>query len=139
MPALTRWFIKTALLWLVTALALGVAMQQRALVAVVPELASAWPAYLHLLTVGWLTGLIAGVSWWLFPRPARAGVMLPGWTGWLAYASLNVGLLLRLVAEPATALAPGSALRWLLPVAALLQLTGACAFAAAIWPRVRVR
>ena len=139
MPTLTRWFIKTALFCFVTALVLGAAMQSRSLVRGLPALAAMWPAYLHLLMVGWVTGLIFGVAYWLFPRSDRWRSALSERLGWAAYGFLNTGLLLRVVAEPAAALDPGTPVRWLLPLAALLQLGGACAFATLIWPRVRVR
>lgn len=139
MPTLTRWFIKTALLCLVAALVLGAAMQSRSLVTGLPVLAAIWPAYLHLLMVGWITGLIFGVAYWLFPRSDRWRPALSERLGWAAYGSLNSGLLLRVVAEPAAALDPATPARWLLPLAALLQMGGACAFATLIWPRVRAR
>ena len=139
MPALTRWFIKTALLCFVSALLLGAAMQSRAVTAAFPALAVAWPGYIHLLMVGWITGLIMGVAFWLFPRPDRNRTAPPEQLGWTAYACLYTGLLLRLLAEPATAVDPASALRWVLPVSGLLQLAAAVAFVLLIWPRVRAR
>ena len=59
--------------------------------------------------------------------------------GWASYALLNTGLLLRVVAEPATALDGGTPLRWLLPFSGALQFGAACAFVALIWPRVKER
>ena len=139
MPPLTRWFIKTALFYCVTALALGAAMQSRPLVTALPALSVMWPTYLHLLMVGWITGLIFGVAYWLFPRSDRLRPALSERLGWAAYGFLNSGLLLRVATEPAAVLDPATPVRWLLPLAALLQLGGACAFAAMIWPRVRAR
>ena len=89
--------------------------------------------------VGEFTGLIFGVAYWLFPRSDRLDPVLSDRLGWAAYGSLNTGLLLRVATEPVTALDPATPVRWLLPLAALLQLGGACAFAATIWPRVRAR
>ena len=139
MPTLTRWFIKTAIAYLVTALALGAAMQSRALLTALPVLSVLWPAYIHLLMVGWITGLIFGVACWLFPRSDRLRPALSERLGWAAYGFLNIGLLLRVTTEPVVALAPSAPVRWLLLPAALFQLGGACAFAAMIWPRVRAR
>lgn len=123
----------------VGALLLGAVMQVRAVTSAFPALAAAWPGYLHLLMVGWITGLIMGVAFWLFPRPDRNRATPPEQLGWTAYGCLYIGLLLRLVAEPATALNPASAMRWLLPVSGLLQLAAAAAFVLLIWPRVRAR
>lgn len=139
MPTLTRWFIKTALVYFVTALALGAAMQSRALVTALPVLLVVWPAYIHLLVVGWITGLIFGVAYWLFPRSDRLRPALSERLGWAAYGFLNTGLLLRVVTEPVTALDPATPARWLLPLSGVLQFGGACAFVAIIWPRVRAR
>jgi hypothetical protein len=139
MPTLARWFIRTALACFITALLLGAVMQTRSAVAAFPALAVAWPGYLHLLMVGWITGLIMGVAYWLFPRPDRNRPPPPDAFGWTAYGCLYLGLLLRLPAEPATAMNPVSPLRWLLPVSGLLQLIAAVAFVALIWPRVRSR
>ena len=139
MPPLTRWLIRTALVCFVTGLLLGVAMQARAAREALPLLAAAWPAYVHLLTVGWVTQLIMGVAFWLFPRTDRSQPAPPAWLGWAGYVLLNGGLLMRLAAEPAAMLDPATGLRGLLPLSALLQLAAACCFALLLWPRVRER
>lgn len=139
MPALTRWFVRTALLYFIAALGLGAAMQSAALTSAMPALGAAWPSYIHLLMVGWITGLIFGVAYWLFPRGDRRGPTRSEPLGWLAYGCLNAGLVLRAVVEPAVTLEPMAPARWLLVPSALLQLAGVCAFAIVIWPRVRTR
>ena len=139
MPRLTRWLVKTALLCFVLGLVLGAAMQLRPLARAFPALAAAWPGYVHLLTVGWVTQLIMGVAYWLFPRADRSRPPPSEAVGWAAYAALNAGLLLRLAAEPAASLDPATPLRWLLPLSGLLQLAAACGFALLLWPRVRER
>jgi hypothetical protein len=139
MPPLTRWLIRTALVCFVAGLLLGVAMQARAAREALPLLAAAWPGYVHLLTVGWVTQLIMGVAFWLFPRTDRSQPAPPAWLGWTGYVLLNGGLLMRLAAEPAAMLDPATGLRGLLPLSALLQLAAACCFALLLWPRVRSR
>ena len=136
MPVLTRWFIKSAMLYLLAALALSILMQS-GLSARVPLLGVLWPTYLHLLVVGWLTQLIFGVAFWLFPKhpstPPRGSDRL----GWTCLVLLNVGLLLRVVAEPLQAL--GHACAPLLVASAVTQLLAGWAFVANTWPRVRER
>ena len=139
MPLLTRWFVRTALVYFVVALALGTALLTRPLVAAAPALAAAWPGYLHMVTVGWITQLIIGVAYWLFPRPDRSRPAPSDHLGWTAYVLLNGGLLLRVAIEPVATLHPATALRWLLPLAGSLQLAAAIAFALLVWPRVRGR
>ncbi len=98
----------------------------------VPYLGGAWPAYIHLLVVGWVTQLIAAVAYWMFPR--REPRMPPNDApGYVVYGLLNAGLLLRTYAEP---LPERHAL---LPAAALLQLAAIVLLAATLWPRIRGR
>ena len=129
MPRLSRWLARTALLYLVAALLLGLAMPFGRHSAYV---AAAWPVYIHLLVLGWATQLIAAVAYWMFPRPdpRKPGSDLPGW---LMYGLLNTGLILRAVAEPVVERHP------LLPIAAALQLAAMLIFAATLWPRIRSR
>ncbi|HEU4828716.1 MAG TPA: hypothetical protein VFT04_05940 [Gemmatimonadales bacterium] len=130
MPRLSRWFARTALLHLVTALLLGAAMPFAAKHSA--YLAAAWPVYIHLLVLGWATQLIAAVAFWMFPRadPKAAGNDAPGWA---MYGLLNSGLLLRAFAEPV------GGRHALLPLAAILQLAAIVVFAATLWPRIRGR
>jgi hypothetical protein len=136
MPLLTRWFIKSAMVYLVVALLCGVAMQSP-LAARFPVLRALWPTYLHLLVVGWLTQLIFGVAFWMFPKHSSARPRGSDRLGWTCFALLNLGLLLRAVAEPLQGLGRPSAP--LLVVSAVAQLFAAWAFAANTWPRVRER
>jgi cbb3-type cytochrome oxidase subunit 1 len=120
--------------YLVVAMVLGVA-----LVARPATLGPAAPAHVHLLVVGWLTQLIFGVAYWLFPRFSKerpyGNVRLAAAT----YALLNVGLIVRLAAEPAVGWGGGPGWRAALVAAATLQGLGAITFAAYLWPRVRTR
>jgi hypothetical protein len=136
MPRLTRWLVKAALVWLVTALLLGVAMQLPT-AAQVPLLRAAWPTYLHLVTVGWLTQLIVGVALWLFPKHSAAQPRGSERLGWVTFAFLNLGLLLRVLGEPGRAL--GYDTRLPLLVSAVAQLVAVGAFVLNVWPRVRER
>ncbi len=130
MPRLSRWLARTALLYLVSALLLGVLMPLGG--GGTAYLTGAWPVYIHLLVVGWATQLIAAVAYWMFPRPDPRSPPseVPGY---LVYGLLNAGLLLRAFAEPLPAR------HGLLPAAALLQLAAIVLFAATLWPRIRGR
>ena len=136
MPTLTRWFIKSAMLYLMAALLLSIALQPP-LRNELPFLAVTWPTYLHLLVLGWLTQLIFGVALWLFPKHPRQGPRGDERLGWASFYLLNVGLVLRAVAEPAHAI--GHQVGGLLILAAVVQLLAGWAFVLNIWPRVRAR
>jgi hypothetical protein len=92
MPTPARWLIKTALLHLVLALGLALVRAGQA-AGFVPGAASAlWLPQLHLLTVGWLTQLIFGVAFWLFPSPAPGTQPSPQLI-WIAYGLLVLWVL----------------------------------------------
>lgn len=134
MPRETRWFIKTSLLYLVLALAAGLTLAWPAARGVAPNL---YPTYLHLFTVGWLTQLIFGVAFWLFPHYSRERLYGYRMLVWASYGCLNVGLLLRAATEPFVG---QEALgRWSFVAAALLQWLGGVFFVLHIWPRVKTK
>jgi hypothetical protein len=138
MPRLSRWFLRSGLISLLLGLGLGVVTP--ALSADRLWAAALWPVQLHLLTVGWLTQLIFGVAWWLFPRAPSGPVRGSETAGWMAFGCLQAGLALRAVFEPWSTAGHTSALgAALLALSALLQFLAAVSFATAIWPRVRER
>ncbi len=130
MPALTRWFIKSALVYLVVSLLIGVR----------PASAGAlMPVYVHLFMVGWVTQIIFGVAYWMFPRVSKDDARGSERLAVVTYVTLNAGLIARVVAEPMLAVHPAPAWTVLLIVSAVLQWLGALAFAANTWRRVKAR
>ncbi len=130
MPSETRLFVRSAIGYLLLALA---ALTSQS----VGLLGPAWRAtIIHMITVGWLSQLIFGVAFWLFPRASaeqpRGEILYIR----ISLVALNIGLPLRIATEPLPASSWQSVL---LGASALLQLTAAAAFAANIWPRLRVK
>ena len=136
MPTLTRWFIKSAMLYLVAALALSVAMQSP-LAGSMPVLRRIWPTYLHLLVVGWLTQLIFGVAFWMFPKYSAARPRGSDQWGWATLVLLNIGLVFRAIGEPWQGSVAGA--DPLLVASAVAQLFAGLAFVVNTWPRVKER
>jgi heme/copper-type cytochrome/quinol oxidase subunit 1 len=123
------------MLYLVASLVLGPVMQTH-LASQTPHLRAFWLVYLHLLVVGWLTQLIFGVAYWMFPRYSAERPRGSERLGWATFALLNLGLLLRGISEPW----PSFRGRDLLLISsALFQLFAAWAFVINTWPRVRER
>jgi cbb3-type cytochrome oxidase subunit 1 len=139
MPTLARSFVKTALVWFVTALILGLLMALRYVLPLPSAIAALGPTYLHLLVVGWVTQLIFGVAIWMFPKFTREQPRGNERLAWAVYWLLNAGLLLRLIGEPLTVVQSGAGWRYLLPASALLQWAAGVAFVANTWPRVKER
>lgn len=88
-------FLRAGLVWLVAGVTLGVGM------AASPALLVYRAAHIHLLLLGFVTGMIFGVGYHVFPRfagrPLHApGLVLPHW--WLAnggVAALAIAFALR--------------------------------------------
>lgn len=138
MPTVTRWFIKTSFICLGLALVAGLLLALQAELGL-SALATLFPVYIHLLVFGWLTQLVFGVVYWMFPkwsieRPRRSESL-----GWWTYGLLNAGLLLRAIAEPIQSIQPNPAGGWTLVVSALLQFLAGLAFVTNSWKRVKER
>ncbi len=132
MPLLTRAAIRLAMFWLAVGLAVWFAGTIRANLA--PRM---FAAATHAITLGWLTQLVFGVAFWLFPkrkgvaRGSRGGESI-GWAGLLC---LNLGVLSRLGLEPVAL--PLSVAGTGLAFSAALQFAAVCFFATMLRGRVR--
>ena len=134
-----RYFIRTALVYLLAAFVVGGVVLANQALSLDARLAALMPVFYHLLMVGWITQLICGVALWMFPPLSREQPRGDERLGWFTYAALNAGLLLRAVFEPLHAWLPAPWLGWPLALSALLQVLAIWAFVAAIWPRVKAR
>ena len=139
MPPLTRWYVKTAILYLVAALLFGAILAGGGVMPLPAFLTLAAPAQVHLFVVGWLTQLIFGIAYWMFPKASAEQPRGNDALAVFTYVALNVGLLARAVAEPWHALSAGSGSGLLLVVSGLLQWLAGLGFAVHAWPRVRGR
>ncbi len=135
----SRYFIRTALLYLVAAFLVGELVLINQALAIDGRIGLLMPVFYHLLMVGWVTQLICGVALWMFPPLSRERPRGDERLGWATYVLLNVGLLLRAICEPWHTLAPSLWSSWLLALSALLQVLGIWSFVAAIWPCVKGR
>lgn len=139
MPPLTRWYVRLSFTYLVLALIasmVGTARQPLGLPAWVTTLG---PVAVHLFVVGWITQMIFGVAYWMFPRRSAA---LPRGDPAPAVATLvllNIGLLLRVVAEPWIGMRPSSLAGALLVVSAAAQWLAGGWWVLLMWPRVKER
>lgn len=139
MPILTRWHIKTSLIFLIAALLLALSMAARGVLPMPEILVVAGPVYFHLFLVGWVTQLIIGVVYWMFPKYSSERPRGSEKLAWATYGLLNIGLLLRVIAEPVAALQTAVVWDWLLLASALLQWLAGLAFVANTWRRVKER
>lgn len=136
MPRLTRYFIKTAMIYLAAALLLGAILASRSLVTLPPLFNAMGPVYFHAFLVGWITQLIFGVAFWMFPVLNKERPRGSERLGWASFILLNTGLALRVVAEPLNGLRPQTIWGWLLVLSSLLQWLGGLCFVINSWGRV---
>lgn len=131
MPLLTRLFIKSGLIFFLVALIVGVLSQIKSI-----QFAGMVPLFWHTLTLGWITQIIMGVSMWMFPgRIKEENFQNQKW-GWMAFLFLNIGLWLRVLAEPLLSISQNEAWNLLLVISATFQFVGVSSYVLEIWPRV---
>lgn len=139
MPLLTRTMIKTGLVYFVIALLMGALVIARPLLNLPAAIVAFQPVYLHLLMVGWITQLIMGVVYWMFPKASKERPRGSEKLGWAVFALLNAGLVLRAIGEPLLVIAPALNAGWLLALSAVLQLAAGWGFILNTWSRVKER
>lgn len=139
MPTLSRWFVKTGLVYFVASLLTGVWLVVAPHIDAPAVLLTLQPVYFHLFLMGWVSHMIIGVSHWFFPRSKKGAPRGNESLGWFSYASINVGLVLRGFSEPLVLTAPGGTAVAILVISAILQWSGSMAYVMMIWPRVRPR
>jgi len=96
-----------------------------------------FPISIHLLAEGWITLLIMGVVFWMFPKYSRERPRGSELLGWLNYGLINAGLLLRIISETASAQQPFTVWGWMLVLSAAIQWAGGMAFVLNTWGRVK--
>jgi hypothetical protein len=133
--------LRAALTWLLVGVVIGAAMlTDRAL----PGQWRLWmaPSHAHKLFVDWFLQFAVGVAYWLLPRrrsPERPLGYREG-TAYLAVGALNLGLVLRIIAESAERTGHESDLTMTVLIAsALLQVAAALMFIVQLWPHVAAR
>lgn len=133
--------VRLSLLWLLAGFIVG------GLMLVDRDIPGSWrlwaqPTHGHMLFVGWVLQFALGIAYWLLPRK-RSPERPLGYNlrlAQIAVASLNIGLLCRVVAEPLERSGhEGSGTLALLAISAVLQIGAAIIVVLQIWPRVAAR
>lgn len=136
MPSLTRWFVKTSFLYLALALIAGLLLEIQS-ARKLTSLGGLFPVYIHLFVFGWLSQLIFGVVFWMFPKYSTERPRGSETLGWWTYALLNIGLILRVFAEPIDSIQPNLFTGWTLVLSATLQFLAGLLFVINSWGRVK--
>lgn len=137
MPPIARRFLFSAAASLLTGVLLGSWLLARR------ELVGAWPspylvsAHVHLVMVGAVLQVIAGVALWMFPRPLRDDTRRHEEFGVLGWWMLTPGTFLRAAAEAGKAWVGWTWLPAAVVIGALLQVLGIASVLFALRTRLR--
>jgi len=138
MPTLIRLYVRTAFGYAVLGFSLGVVMLL--VEAYHLEALERWEhalitTHTHVLTVGFITMMIIGVAYWMFPpdRHKRYSERLARWTFWL----LNAGLLARLAGQWIFVVWPHPVVGTVMVVGGMLKLAALLLFIYNVRSRVR--
>jgi len=139
MPLLTRWFIKSSFIYLVLALGAASILTTRFVWTLPPVLAALSPVYFHLFMVGWVTQIIFGVVYWMFPKYNTEKPHASEGLWWATFWLLNVGLVLRVLSEPLLTVWPSVLWGGAVAMSAVLQWLAGIGFVVNTWVRVKER
>jgi cbb3-type cytochrome oxidase subunit 1 len=137
MHSLARRFLKTAIVFLVVGLALGVWLLLRRELGGAAMASRELSAHTHSLLVGFVMMMIAGVALWLFPRPAADDTRYKPRLAEIAWWCIAPGTALRVAAEVLAGFEPGPALRGAIVLGGLLQAVGLGLVFWTLFPRIR--
>jgi len=135
MPTLTRWFVKAALIYFVASLLIGFLLALNSIFNLQSFVFGLSPVYFHLLMVGWITQLIFGVAHWMFPKYSKEKPRGDDRLSWITYWTLNVGLIMRAIAEPL--ISESIVFGWAVAVSSVLQMIAGWLFVINTWGRVK--
>ncbi|TVR71830.1 MAG: hypothetical protein EA415_10740 [Sphaerobacteraceae bacterium] len=133
--------VRAALIWLAIGFTFGGLMLAD---ASVPGNWRAWfaPTHGHVLFVGWFLQFAVGVAYWLLPRK-RTDIAPLGYnerTAFLSFIFLNIGLVIRVVAEPAPRIGyMSSGIDEMLIVSAIAHVGAIGIVVVQLWGRVTPR
>jgi hypothetical protein len=129
MSALSVWYVRTAMVYLIIGFTLGLLLLINKGIAVHPALWRLLPAHVEFLLLGWTLQLAFGVAFWILPRfqTQRGNVRL----AWLAYLLLNGGIWITVAGYWFGA---RGGIIW---AGRTLEACAAVAFALHAWPRVK--
>ena len=150
MPLTSRVSVKASIIYLALGAVLGFVLLVNRWLPLGTVVSVLRSSHIQFLIVGWLTQLIIGVAWWLFPPlamglgedsplPMRRGQAQRGSETlfWTALAFLNVGIVLRALFEPLYRWTGISAFSVLAGVSGWFLLLAAVIFVINLWGRAR--
>ncbi len=136
MFTLARYYVKSAILFLVIGLLLGGYMSYRINISgsAVPQ--SMITAHTHLILVGFVMMLIMGVALWLFPRP-REKVFYSPLLAEITFYIMFAAILVRSAGEIIDGFILSRWLTWAIAIGSFGEIIGILLFFINIWNRIK--
>ena len=85
MPTQTRWFLKSSLLYLLLAMLLGMLLAMAGPLHLELTISAFTPFYFHSFMFGFVTQLIFGVVFWMFPKCSKEQPRGSEGLGWATF------------------------------------------------------
>lgn len=136
MPCVSFFMVRTALVQFGVGATLGALLLIEKGLHIFPWMWVWRPGHIQIMLLGWTIQLACGVAVWILPRLDTAGGRGDLRLAWLCYVALNCGVILVALHAPLANLADPARLGWMLPLAALLQVSAIGAIALHAWRRV---
>ncbi|WP_138430965.1 NnrS family protein [Fodinibius saliphilus] len=131
MPFISRIFIKSGMVYFVLSLFAGLFLEIEQF-----SFPALMPLFWHMLMLGWITQIIIGVSIWMYPgRNKEEGFWNQKWN-WFTFIFLNIGMALRVAAEPMMTEQHAEFWNILIVISAVLHVLGGITYLIEIWPRI---
>lgn len=129
MPKLSRWFIRSAMIYLLLGFTIGGLILANKGIAVYPQIWRLLPVHIEFLLMGWTVQLAMGVAFWILPRfyTERRRERF----AWLAFVLLNLGCWF--VVTDALRIPQSQ----LLLAGRMLEICAILAFVFHAWPRIK--
>jgi hypothetical protein len=150
MPTMSRIFVKASIVYLGIGAVLGAILLINRWLPMGSLISLLKSSHVVVLLSGWLTQLILGVAWWLFPPldiGLKADVATPVRRGqaqrgseilfWATFVALNTGILLRAIFGPLYGWTQIGFFDLLSGISGLFLLAAALTFVVNMWRRVR--
>jgi hypothetical protein len=150
MPTTSRLFVKASLIYLGVGAVIGALLLVNRWIPLGSPVTALRTSHIQVLLAGWLTQLILGVAWWLFPpmalrprpnspRSIRRGQAQRGSEPlfWTTFICLNAGILLQAICAPLYTWTRIGAFNLLAGISGLFLLAAALTFVVNMWGRVR--
>lgn len=129
MPRLSRFFIRTALVYLFLGLTFGALILANKGILFAPLFWALLSTHIELMFIGWMTQLALGVAFWILPRLGSGAPRGNERWSWTAFTLINLGIL-------AFVLSTLASFCWLGLLARILQGLGFIAFLLGNWQRI---